>query len=935
MRGKASPVGLLTLTAALAVLGFAASPAKADFGIAKFEALTCNKDLSASGLGNWEDNGEPCLASSPDEDFYRQAAGHPDFGITAFLMNQVAGPPPLPDGFVKELRTELPEGLGVNPEATPQCTEKQLSEVVSEGPPITTKCMTEVPGSFIGVNYLTTLAPGPAPPEGTEVTIPALVHNVEPPFGVPSMAGFNATGKPTLLVGDLDPNDQHISFTIHDIESPLTGGAPLIGSRLVINGKSGAGYLTMPSNCAGPQATDLIVHSHPYPVPPGPELEDSATFETKFGANGCENVPFKPTVDVTVNSATDSPEPATVEVKLPFDPDPEETQTSHLLKAAVTLPEGAGLNPSSANGLVACTDAQFGKGTDNPIACPAASEIGTTEVQTPALPPNSLDGKVYVGQPLSNNPSSGNQFRIFIHVKSERFGVNVRLVGNVFPNLLTGQLTAVVDNNPQAPFTSFKLHLDGGPRGALTTPDTCGPHTTTATFTPWSGTADVIDRSSFTLNTAGYGGPCPQTLTQRRFDPGYDAGPQGSKAGAFSPFGLRLQRSDGNQEVKRVDVNLPPGMVAKLRGLEYCPEASIAVAAGQSGAASSASAPCPDKSFVGTASIRAGSGAQPLQVPGNVYLAGPYRGAPVSLVFSTPAIAGPFDLGTVVVRVALHVHPETAQVSAVSDTIPHVFGGVKLDLRSIDVSIHRKNFTVNPTTCRRPFFVRSDIFGGGGNPLNPAAWSSLQRASRFRATNCRALRFKPRFFARIFGGKAQARRTAHPRFRAIFDARRGNANLRRAAFILPQATILDQGNIRTICTRVQLAARKCPKAAIYGHARARSPLLDGVLKGPVYLTSSDNPLPDLLVDLRGQVNIQLRGVISSKRGRLKTVFPRTPDVAVDKFILVMRGGKNRGLLVNSQNLCDRARFAFLNLRAQNSRRMKTNRLGLNIPACRR
>jgi len=198
---------------------------------------------------------------------------------------------------------------------------------------------------------------------------------------------------------------------------------------------------------------------------------------------------------------------------------------------------------------------------------------------------------------------------------------------------------------------------------------------------------------------------------------------------------------------------------------------------------------------------------------------------------------------------------------------------------------------------------------------------------------CKALKFKPKFYARIFGGKNQTKRGKNPKFRAILQARNGDANLRRAAFILPRATILDQSHIKTICTRVQLAADNCPKNSIYGNARATSPLLDGVLKGPVYLTSSSNELPDLLVDLKGQVPIRLRGVISGKNARLKTVFNGTPDVAVNKFILTMKGG-NKGLLINSRNLCSSRTSGFLNLLAQNSRRERNKNLQLNIPACR-
>lgn len=944
MRVKASPIGLLTLTGALVVLAFASSPAKAAFGIAEWQVVTCKENVDTpaetgpppaalTGLYPLPKDPGQCTKDTPSK-WFKQAAGHSPFVITDFTLNTLPAAVKgegFPDGFVKDIIVEAPEGLDVNPEATPvKCTVEQLKEVPAPTCPL---------ASLVGFNYLTVNAqappcdnPDPVPDRCANVRAKLPVFNLVPFDGVPSMVGFptSAPGEPIIIVGDLDPRDQHVIFRISDVHAPdgTPAHPPIVGSRLTFIGVSGNGtYLTNPSNCGVPLTATLSVDQHA-----APGVFAVNDFTVPYEAENCEAVPFKVELETTASGATDSPEPATVDVLMPDQLKAGvPIANSHLLTAKVTLPEGAGLNPSVANGLTPCTDAQFKKGTDDPIECPDSSIIGSVDVESKALD-QKLGGTVFIGQPLSNDPSSGEQFRIFIHVINARYGVNVRLIGKVFPNLQTGQLTAVVPENPQAPFNSFKINLNGGPRGALTSPGTCGPHTTTAVFTPWSGTPDVTDTSESSLSTLPGGGPCPKTLAERPFSPGYSAGPPNSKAGAFSPLQLHITRPDGAQELKQVNVQLPPGMVAKLRGVPYCPEASIAAAATRSGASELASPSCPSNSLVGTLGTDTGSGPSPFHINGSVYLAGPYKGAPVSMVFVTPAVAGPYDLGTVVIRAALDVDPETAVVRAVSDTIPDVFGGVKLDIRSVDVAINRKNFTLNPTTCREPFAIASELFGGGGNPLNPAEWSVSKASARFRASKCRALRFEPKFFARILGGENQTRRTANPKFRAVLDARNGDANLRRAAFILPRATILDQSHIRTICTRVQLAANECPKQAIYGHARATSPLLDGRLQGPVYLTSSNNELPDLLVDLRGQVNVRLRGVISAKNARLKTVFRKVPDVAVNKFILTMKGG-NRGLLVNSENLCERRRFGFLNLGAQNSRRLKTNRLRLNVPAC--
>jgi hypothetical protein len=282
--------------------------------------------------------------------------------------------------------------------------------------------------------------------------------------------------------------------------------------------------------------------------------------------------------------------------------------------------------------------------------------------------------------------------------------------------------------------------------------------------------------------------------------------------------------------------------------------------------------------------------------------------------------------------VALFVDPDTAQIRAVSDPIPNVFGGAQLSIRAIDVKIDRKDFTLNPTSCG-PLTTAGVVNGGGADPGNSAAFSAFPVATPFQTTACDALGFKPKLFTRLYGAKKKTKRAQHPKFRAVLAARDGDANIARAAVTLPHSLFLDQSHIRTICTRVQLAANACPAASIYGYARAQTPLLDDELAGPVYMTSSDNPLPDLLVDLRGQVNVRLRGVISSlKSGRIKNVFYPVPDVPVSKFVLTMKGGK-RGLLVNSRDLCAHPSFSFMKLKAQNGKQLKKKKLPLRVPAC--
>jgi hypothetical protein len=883
-------------------------------------------------------------------EFFKDAGGHPPLGFTQYIVkhkvileNQLEEPEAVP----KDIRVDLPVGLTVNPLATEQCTLEQFKANEALCPE----------GSKVGREEVTVsvqvggVIPKPSPPFPPGETFPknavlppnpglgtlVPIYNIVPEFGEPARFGFKiGTGKAEVyLEGDVDwSGDYHQGFTIK-----LPPPNPLVHtlkSRLANEGRKGNGtYITNPTTCIDPAtgiySTFLRADSVELPDPDFPigQTPWEAGLPPGVEQEGCDEVPFDPTLGMSAGTnKIDSPAAPEVTVSLPFIPNPEGREQSHVRDASVTLPEGMGLNPSAARALESCTNEQFGKGTENPVACPAGSKIGTTEVETPPLPPGSLKGDVYLGQQIGSNPESGEMYRIFINPKSDRYDVDVRLIGNVKANVKTGRLTTALLENPQVPFESVKLKFDEG-KGVLTSPPTCGQQTATTDMEPWARLGTFVTKSAeFTLSSDPGGGTCPQTLAQRKFAPGYTAKTDSTKAGAYSPFRVRIARTDGQQELKVVNVTLPKGLTGKLAGIPYCSEAALAAAAASRGKAQLASPSCSGESAIGTTLTESGTGANPLKIAGTAYLAGPYKNAPLSMAVVTPAVAGPFDLGTVVVRVALNVDPKTAQINAVSDLIPDVFGGAKLDIRTIDVNVDRSKFMLNPTNCAKQA-TSGVINGGGANPASPAAFSSYAVSAPFQATECNKLAFKPKLFTRLFG---PTKRATNPRIRAILEARNGDANIARTALTMPHSLFLDQSHIGTVCTRPQLASKTCPKGAVYGQAEAKSPLLDKKLKGPVYLVSSDNPLPDLVADLRGQVRIQLYGAISSKRGGLKTVFRTVPDVPVRKFILNMKGG-NKSLLVNSENLCEKKQKAVLNIKAQNGKKVKNNKYGLRISNC--
>jgi len=856
----------------------------------------------------YSDSPVECSVDTPSL-FFEQAAGHPQVGFTQFIVKHTTTEPvpPVkleePVGDIRTVRVDLPVGLSVNPQATPQCPQATFETTPLSCPS----------GSNVGTSYAVAALLGVKSPQ-----LPATVYNIEPPAGEPARFGFNLLGNNVYLrAGVAWEGDYHEYFTIDAPTSPV---GHVLKNRLVFEGRAGNGtFITTPTTCfdwtqpAFQHVYSTYLRADGHPPFEEPNFPSGSPFiESELPPNTspkeCGTIPFGPTTAVAPGTTqTDSPAAAEVDVAVPFEVPsvPEKAlpltkqASSQLRTAKLTLPQGMGINPSAANGLATCTNGQFGKNTRSLAnSCPPASKIGTVAIDTPPLPDGSLTGDVYVGQQLSRDPASGDEYRILVEAKSDKYGIVARLIGNVSANPQTGQLTTTFAENPQVPFSSFRLHFNGGPHAPLTSPPTCGPNKASSQMTPWSGNAAATPSDEFTLASAPGGGPCAPSLGARPFGPSFAAHSTNPKGGAFTQVNVAVARSDGNQELKGVDVDLPPGLTAKLAGVRYCPASALAAAAANSGAAEAANPSCPTSSLLGSASVAAGSGPDPIHIDGKAFLTGRYRGAPLSLAVVTPATAGPFDLGSVVVRVALFVDPATAQVHAVSDPIPHVYGGAQLDVRSIAVKLDRKQFSLNPTNCSAMSFGGT-LHGGGSNPLDPAAFSSVAVSTPFQVKDCDALGFKPKLFMRAFGS---TRRAKSPKLRAILVARDGDANIGRAAVTLPKALFLEQASLANVCTRVQFAANDCPKDSVYGYARAYTPLLDGPLQGPVYLRSSDNELPDMVAALHGQVDIDLDGRIDSVKGKIRNTFDVVPDVPVSKFILTVRGGKH-GLLVNSRSLC--------------------------------
>lgn len=873
-----------------------------------------------------------------------QAGAHPDF-TTTFKLTESAGHP---YALTRDVIVALPAGIFGDPEAFPKCTTAQFGTE-----PTNSVCPQD---AQVGVLDSTIASPFP------KTFLNSPVYNMPAPGGdVVAKFGFFAGPYPATLVVRLDPDTTSLVAAVEG----APGVAELVGAKTTfwgvpaspvhdserltpqesLNGKSPENgrpstqpevpFMTNPTQCGVDRSVTLTMRS--YQLPDQPRIK-SIPFPQ---ITGCGALEFNPTTSLaptTTQGTTGSG--LDYDLSLPtkgllFG---NLNYGSELKRAEVVLPEGMTINPSEAEGLGVCSEADFARETYNSapnVGCPEASKVGSVVADTPVID-RKAEGSLFIARPYAN--PFGSLLALYMVLKIPDRGVLIKVPGRVQLDPVSGQITTVFDDIPQLPVANFHLHFREGARAPLVTPAACGTYSGLSNMTPWASPSKVVPKeNTFAIESGPNHGPCPSGGLPP-FHPGLIAGVLNNAAAAYSPFDLRLTRTDAEQEITHFSIKLPPGLAAKLAGIPFCPNSAIEQAKsrdGIHGGEEELAAPsCPAASQIGTTLVGAGVGDVLVYVPGKVYLAGPYNGSPISIVAVTSAKAGPFDLGTVVVREALRVNSETAEVfidATGSDPIPHIVKGLPVRLRDIRVYVDRPNFVINPTNCT-PASTASTVLGSGLDFTSEADDRPVTVSTRFQVADCATLDFTPKLQLSLKGG---TKRNQVPALRAVLTARPGDANIAGAEVILPHSEFLEQGHIGTVCTRVQFAAgagngAECPAASVYGRARAITPLLSDPLEGPVYLRSNggERSLPDLVAALRGQeINIDLVGYIDSvneknKHGevvsRIRNRFANVPDAPVTKFVLEMRGGK-KGLLVNSTNLCRSKNRAEANFTAQNGR----------------
>lgn len=918
--------GALAAAAMLAAL--VAAPAQAEeFGVAHFDATFVDEDGASALL----------------------AGSHPFAFATDFVLNSHLGPIPaggedeLPDGDVKDITVAQLPGLVPDLTAIPQCTIADFISTPNEPPACS-------PSTAVGHNFVRISG---------KIEEDVALYNLIPPPGVPLMLGFEVLGVPVTLQGTLNQSPpyngivqaRNVLQVIPFLSSEVTAwGVPAAAAHDEERGfcvetlaadscpanAPELPFLTAPRACLGPLATSFETDSWQEPgawITGSVLTHNDAEPPEDEGFTGCGKLGFSPSIVAQpTTKAAQSPTGLDLNVEVADEDlvNPNGFADSDIRKVILTLPEGMTANPSVAEGLEVCSETQLANETLASApgeGCPPASKIGTVEVRSP-LVEQSVAGDLYVADPYKN--PFGSLLAFYLVLKNKDLGIIVKQAVKVEPDPQTGRLISITDEIPQLPFSSFKVHLREGGRSPLISPPLCGTfdghdaahEPIKATFFPYAGGEPVTATSDFELISGPNEGDCPPG-GKPPFNPGFQAGSLNAGGGKYAPFYVRLTRKDGEQDMTKISAVLPPGLTGKLAGLAKCPEAAIAAAKAKTGLEERANPSCPESSRIGRTSAGAGVGSQLTYAPGSLYLAGPYHGDPLSIVAIVPAVAGPFDVGNVVVRQALTLDPVTAQVQvdgAASDPLPHILAGIPLNVREIEVYADRPEFSLNPTSCAR-FETRATLWGSNLLPLDPADDQPVALTTPYQAVNCARLRFGPRLDMRLRG--RDTRRGGNPALHAVYRAHPGHANLRHLALSFPRSEFVDQSHFRTICTRVQFAAGAghgagCPKGSIYGRVRAFTPLLDEALEGPVYLRSSSHNLPDAVFVLHGIVDAEVAVTIDSVHGHLRATIPNAPDVPVSKAIVDMQGGE-KGLFVNSVDICRGKHRARAQLKAQSGR----------------
>jgi hypothetical protein len=797
-----------------------------------------------------------------------QAGSHPYQVKASFAFEQTtdANGQPVPSGAAKDLRLELPAGLTGDLADVPHCSAEALqdSTFFSQGCPADAQVGTmALHTSFI------------------DIAVP--VFNLEPPPGVPAELGAFAVVTPLFMrVSVRTGSDYGLTVDLHNLPQFLSvfsgsltlWGVPgderhdtVRGSCLTFEGESVGScpssaprraFFTLPGSCEAPLQAAFLAYSWEEPDRPISGMATPVGSEGEaLSPQGCDRLDFRPTAEVQAESRTaDSPSGFVFDLRFPQDQSPDGLGEAELRDVTATLP-GVSIDPATADGLGECLPGEIGLDDATAPRCPDSSRIGSVEIDSPLIA-DPLRGSIYLAAP-GDNPFGS---MLAVYLVAEGDGVLVKQAGRIDADPDDGQLTLSLNGMPQLPFSEVELGFDGGPRAPLATPAHCGDFTATTRLTPYSAPSEEVTSTSGFVVDRGCGGG---------FAPEFHAGATNSLAGRRTGLALRLTRADGEQALRAFSVTLPRGLFPVLAGVPLCPEPGAA------------GGHCAAASRIGSVSIVAGAGSHPFRLTGEVFITGPYRGAPFGLSIAVPGVAGPFDLGEIVVRARISVDPVDGSATIATDPLPQVLRGIPLRIRGFDLDT-APGFLRAPTSCAAQRVAATAIGSAG---------AVARIASPFFLSGCAGLTFAPRISASTDGPATRAGGVALRL--AIRNPRGDSAGIRAISVDFPPELSPRLSAIQAACPRATFAAdpASCPPASIVGRARVRTLILDLPLTGPAYLVSrGTEALPRIVLMLTGQgVDLHIAGSLRiSAKDRTVATFASVPDAPISSLVLDLPRG---------------------------------------------
>lgn len=910
---------LVTLAIAAATAALSEAEASATpLGVAEFTVQTTH---------GWQ----PSTTTYEAEPYeFDQAGGHP-FALTStvrFTTEELSGGDgPTPTEDPRDLIIDLPPGLLANPRAMPRCETSEGHACPSDSQVGVFLMRAHFDGHDISiVGPLVNLTPAPGE---------AALFGLETPLGRYSLRGRLVRGQSGYTLSVTADSLPVVGLTevqttlwgvpaaaAHDVERGVTclrldveASSPWSctseGARS--SGVEEVPLLTLPGQCTGTPLqltawTDSWEQTGRY----------ASSVTTLPALEGCERLPFE--AEVSLRSDTwlaEAPIGLDVELGVRQFETPAGIGSTQLRGALVRLPVGVTIDPSVGAGARACQasgpegidiptglDARgqplrpgvlgegevLGPGGEARLApggCPPASTIGTAEAISPLLA-QPLQGRVYLGAPGCGGPGlsactqadagDGNLFHVYVELggrgSTHDEGVVLKLEGRLHVDPADGRLALQILDAPQLPLSRLQIKLFGGSGALLDNPSSCSPASAQAELQSWS----APDLPDLVLSQSYRAEGCPSPSP---FAPTLLAGSQDVLAGGFTPFTVAVARGEREQAVSQLALRAPAGVSAMLASVPRC--SPVAAASGD----------CPGATRIGSSSVSVGDGSQPLRLPGAVYLTGPYEGAPFGLVIVTSAVAGPLDLGRIVIRARLEVDPRTAALTIVSDPLPQSVLGVPLHLRELTLAIDRPGFIFNPTRCSAQQ-VQAWIASTQGAIAAPT--------NHFGLADCSTLAYSPRLSAQT-SARAGIRDGASLTVGLTQPAGPGSgqANSERLRIALPRLLSTRLTSLQSSCPASTFATdpASCPPASVIGLARASTPMLPGEMLGPVYMVAHGRrnlPAPTVVLEGQQGLRLELDGTSALERGgRTAISFAGLPDLPLRSFRLELPRGPHSAL----------------------------------------